>query len=629
MHGNTLGIDLMSGTLSLTSDGGFITTGRLRQITPGLSDYAYLLKTDSLGTVFNNELTGHVFQDNNNNCLYDTLADLNWKNAIVQVDNPNGLALYTVTDSLGHYNIQVDTGTHWVSIHATSPYHQLSCTPQQAVTFTGSPQQQQLDLTLTPTGSCPLLEVDISAPFIRPTGGGSHYTVSYCNKGTAPASNAYIEVEIDSLLTVLNTSIPPTSQTNNTYTFFIGNVGINDCNSFQIKVIADSTSLPGQAVCSKAHIFPDSICLPNYWNGPILSVNALCQSDTVYFDIHNQGSSMSQGHTYYVYEDNIMLRTGTTGLIPSNGHEQVIQPASLGKTYRLEVGQAINFPPLLGNSFAAAAIPNCNTAPAPSIGFIDQFDNNNSAPSVANDCQPIITSYDPNDKAAQPKGYGNDHYINTYTDLYYKIRFQNTGTDTAFLVVIRDTLPANLNPASLVMGAASHPYTWRIYGDNILEVTFANILLPDSSTNELASNGFFKFKISQQDNNPIGTVIHNSAAIYFDYNPPVITNQTVHTIGERFVSMQLLDVATISDNNAIKVTVYPNPFKGQTTIELEEAPYQTIEIGIYDLTGKLVQQQQSNEHKIQLEATNLTQGLYFYQLKGDGKRFHTGRLIVQ
>ncbi|MCB0556652.1 MAG: hypothetical protein KDD02_24110, partial [Phaeodactylibacter sp.] len=64
-----------------------------------------------------------------------------------------------------------------------------------------------------------------------------------------------------------------------------------------------------------------------------------------------------------------------------------------------------------------------------------------------------------NDKQGFPRGYGDEHYIYPGTDLEYLVRFQNTGNDTAFLVVIRDTLSEFLDIATVRPGAASHPYT--------------------------------------------------------------------------------------------------------------------------------------------------------------------------
>ncbi|MBL0044616.1 MAG: DUF11 domain-containing protein [Flavobacteriales bacterium] len=63
----------------------------------------------------------------------------------------------------------------------------------------------------------------------------------------------------------------------------------------------------------------------------------------------------------------------------------------------------------------------------------------------------------------------------------YTIRFQNTGTDTAFNIVVTDTLPPQLDPATITMGAASHPYTWQLTLEGTRRIVFADVLLPDSN----------------------------------------------------------------------------------------------------------------------------------------------------
>jgi len=73
-------------------------------------------------------------------------------------------------------------------------------------------------------------------------------------------------------------------------------------------------------------------------------------------------------------------------------------------------------------------------------------------------------------------------------------------------------------------------YVPEILENGILKFTFENIMLPDSNVNLIASNGFMKFKIGLKENLSPGTVIHNSAGIYFDFNAPVITETVFHTI---------------------------------------------------------------------------------------------------
>ena len=186
-------------------------------------------------------------------------------------------------------------------------------------------------------------------------------------------------------------------------------------------------------------------------------------------------------------------------------------------------------------------------------------------------------------KQGYPLGYGAEHFIRPNTDLEYLIRFQNTGTDTAFTVVLKDTIAQELDLTSIQVGTASHPFTWRIYDGNVLEFTFNNIMLPDSNVNEMESHGFVEFKISQEPDLPVGTIINNKAAIYFDYNAPIITNETYHTIG--------LDFITVSTQRPLseqtRIHVYPNPLQEFAIFEMNKEIKNGL-IEIYDVSGKPV-----------------------------------------
>ncbi|MBP6389977.1 MAG: hypothetical protein KA175_10380 [Flavobacteriales bacterium] len=134
--------------------------------------------------------------------------------------------------------------------------------------------------------------------------------------------------------------------------------------------------------------------------------------------------------------------------------------------------------------------------------------------------QEITGSYDPNDKIVSPADF---YHIENDSVLFYTIRFQNTGTDTAFTVVVHDTLPLDLSASTFEAGPSSHAYTYSLTGNGILTFTFANILLPDSNTNEPASHGMVSFRIRPHAPLTIGQVISNAADIYFDFNTPIHT----------------------------------------------------------------------------------------------------------
>jgi hypothetical protein len=112
------------------------------------------------------------------------------------------------------------------------------------------------------------------------------------------------------------------------------------------------------------------------------------------------------------------------------------------------------------------------------------------------------------------------------------IRFQNTGTDVAYKVVVVDTLSEHLDISTLRVGAVSHPYTMQVSGKGrpVLTFTFKDINLPDSTADEPRSHGRIQFTIRPKADLPEKTRVENFADIFFDYNEPVRTNTTVNTL---------------------------------------------------------------------------------------------------
>ena len=116
--------------------------------------------------------------------------------------------------------------------------------------------------------------------------------------------------------------------------------------------------------------------------------------------------------------------------------------------------------------------------------------------------------------------------------------------------------------------------------DGEVSFIFDNIMLPDSNVNQLASQGFVKYRIDLKPDLPLETAIFNTAHIYFDLNPAVITNTTINTlyiddsgIDELIKKQQLL--------------VYPNPFSESTTVYFGK-DLKNYSIQIVDLSGKQV-----------------------------------------
>ena len=138
--------------------------------------------------------------------------------------------------------------------------------------------------------------------------------------------------------------------------------------------------------------------------------------------------------------------------------------------------------------------------------------------------QVVVGSYDPNDKTEANGGIITPAQVSNGDYLNYLIRFQNTGTDTAFNVIVRDTLESRLDWSTFQMVSASHPYQLTIDDGNKLTWKFNGIKLPDSTTDKSNSNGYIAYRIKPLSTVHAGDTIKNTAGIYFDFNLPVATN---------------------------------------------------------------------------------------------------------
>jgi hypothetical protein len=143
----------------------------------------------------------------------------------------------------------------------------------------------------------------------------------------------------------------------------------------------------------------------------------------------------------------------------------------------------------------------------------------------------VICSFDPNDKAATPEGYAEPHYILAEDEIEYKIRFQNTGNAPANNVEIIDSLDVShldLNTFEVIL--SSHEMNTIVDPDGVVHFQFDNINLPDSVSDEPGSHGFVVYRIKPNANIQGGDEVNNTAYIYFDSNPAIVTNTTYHTI---------------------------------------------------------------------------------------------------
>ncbi len=233
----------------------------------------------------------------------------------------------------------------------------------------------------------------------------------------------------------------------------------------------------------------------------------------------------------------------------------------------------------------------------------------------------ITGAYDPNDKLATTSlGSGNQWLVGQDEWIDYTIRFQNTGTDTAFHVIITDTLPSNLDPATLEMGAASHPFTWELKGIGVLKFKFLGILLPDSNINEPLSHGFVGFRIQPRLPLLPGDHIENIANIYFDFNPPVITEPSVLLATTGTGIAQGLHGA---------LSIQPNPTDGILIVRMTGDDIRPGMLRVRSMDGRMVMEQRMTGPEVRMDVQNLANGAYVLELLNDNGPRSVARFVKQ
>lgn len=466
-----------------------------------------------------------------------------------------------------------------------------------------------------------MLDIEISQGILRRCVSSKH-TVNYCNYGNATAENAFIEISVDTLLEFFSSSIPLTAQNGQVYTFNIPDLAPGDCGSFYVFFRVKCTAEVGDVICVEAHAFPDSTCLPPgaNWDGSSLEVTGQCENDVLSFKIKNTGTApMSEVADYVIIEDHIMYMQG--GIQLNSGADTVITiPNPGGACYLGKILDWNNSNSIV--THPTAVVENCIAGGNLDLALEFETGENNYAVSTA--CASVVGSFDPNDKQGFPLGWTDQHLLERNQDIEYLIRFQNTGNDTAFLVIIRDTLPATLDPSSLRPIAASHDYSWDVSSSGIATFTFPNILLPDSTTNEPESHGYVRFKIRQKPDLPDGTTIENRAAIYFDFNDPIMTDPYFHTIGRPVILVTKTPGALLLD-----FQVYPNPFSAEAQFVLKDyTPKGPVGFTLINSQGAVVLSESFLGNRFHFRNPGLPDGLYFFQMEAQGRLLTSGKVLI-
>ncbi len=228
-------------------------------------------------------------------------------------------------------------------------------------------------------------------------------------------------------------------------------------------------------------------------------------------------------------------------------------------------------------------------------------------------CFVVGNSYDPNSKEVYPHGAGTAGFIPDSTSrLEYLINFQNMGTAAAQNIVVVDTLDADLDVSTLEIISSSHSQTTTLLPGNILKFNFSNIMLPDSAHDEPNSHGYVKYSIALNAGLSPGTQLTNTAYIYFDYNPPVITNTALNTI--EFP-------ASVKDFSDARLAIFPNPASSTINVQFEQRKTEKILVKLVNVTGQTVYEEKAvtflGKYSKTIDISGVSKGIYLLQITTD------------
>lgn len=333
------------------------------------------------------------------------------------------------------------------------------------------------------------------------------------------------------------------------------------------------------------------------------------------------GSYFAPPRPGFTYQNIIQIynngsQTITSGTLTfANGNNVTLLSCSNPNAVVTSTGLTYTFTNLAPNAyinlFVTMQVP---TIPTVSLG--DLVTNTASVTIPNNDINPnnntsnltqvIFGSYDPNDK--QESHGGRIEFDNFTADDYltYTIRFENTGTAEAINVRIVDLLDNRLDENSIQMMAASHDYVLERV-ESTLVWKFDGINLPPSVPDTQIGHGYITFQIKPKAGYAVGDIIPNTADIYFDFNPAIITNTC---------TTEFVETLSNSDVTFSNLNFFPNPVKNGLTIS-NKSVIDSIEIT--SILGQNILLQKVNSLQTEINLSVLSSGIYFVKVISEGQ----------
>jgi hypothetical protein len=238
--------------------------------------------------------------------------------------------------------------------------------------------------TNTTPVTCPMMYVNVEIPFLQSCV-SSVANISYCNQGNHHAYNAYVDLELDTALTLDSASVAYTPLTANTYRFNLGNILAGNCGNLQVFfTTACDNALLLDEHCIAAHIYPDTLC-STVWNSPLITVDGTISGNNISFLIGNKGTSITPLTPIHciIIDDHLLAQSGGSivlyqGLLTLGANDRTtlnILSIASNHRYKLEIRDS------LGALIASSTISNYVTNPTVYDYHAQEFWNGSRLPS--------------------------------------------------------------------------------------------------------------------------------------------------------------------------------------------------------------------------------------------------------
>lgn len=567
-----------------------------------------------------NKITGKVFPDLNSDCKID-INEPNIANNVIynQVENSYGYSddsIYTI------YNFDSDSAI--LKVVNLDTFQYVSCNTDSIILSLpnmGDTSNINFPIQTTMRGHC--LKINsFSHSLLRP-GRWSTYSLNYQNNAFDTAYIAFIEIEIDtSKIDSISSSLAYT-QVGTKLVFQLGNSTpfMNKKISFSIKL--KTSVVIGTAICHRANIYPKCQLYKNpSYDNTVLLPSISCSNNSINLKISNTSNFNQNNWSTMTILENDRVISNDSFKLNANSNKEFTYSISDNSVFTSIIATNNNqSSPILirHNDICALKEPIKSDNPILNFSRYDQ------SVDYEEDCDIVRGSYDPNIKSVFPIGFTDNHYTSNGTELKYRIDFQNTGTDTAFKVVIRDELNDNLDISTFESGVSSHDYKIE-FDKRELSFVFENINLVDSNQNEPLSHGYVTFKIKPNNNLSPKTLIQNTAKIYFDFNAPIFTNTTFNSIFDTIVVSSFSSSNIEVNKNSI--LVFPNPTSDY--IHIHSDIKDRFSVQLISINGKIIKTLESeNNQNIKMNVQDIEHGIYFIRTLSNDEFLDIRKVLIQ